>query len=180
MTRAALLVLSCLVASCTTTPMQKSAPVTESWGARAPPPQGAGGGAAYGKEEISLDCVVNVDAEHLTVIGLLPSGPRVFTVGYDGRQVSMEKSRNIPETLHPELLLNDLQLAFWPRDALQAALEKTPWRVTEPDPRTRRLTRNSRLVSEVHYATADPWTGRVWLVNFERGYSITIDSQPLQ
>jgi Protein of unknown function (DUF3261) len=186
MSRASLLVLSCLVASCASTPMQKSAPVTESWRPLPPSTLGAVRGAnqrlraAYGKEEISLDCVVNVDAEHLTVIGLLPAGPRVFTVGYDGRQVSMEKSRNIPETLHPELLLNDLQFAFWPREALQAALEKTPWRVTEPDPRTRRMTRDSKLVAEVHYATADPWTGRVWLVNFERGYSITIDSQPLQ
>jgi len=41
--------------------------------------------AAFGKQEVSLDCVVNVDADHLTVIGLLPGGPRVFTVEYDGK-----------------------------------------------------------------------------------------------
>jgi len=69
---------------------------------------------------------------------------------------------------------------LWPRAALQSALEKSAWRLTEPDPRTRRLTRDSKLIAEVHYATPDPWTGRAWLVNFERGYSITIDSEPLQ
>jgi Protein of unknown function (DUF3261) len=136
--------------------------------------------AAYGEREISVDCVVTVNADHLTVIGLVPGGPRMFTIDYDGRRVSAQKNTGVPETLQPELLLNDLQLALWPRPALQQALEHSSWAVAEPDPRTRRLTRDGKLVAEVHYATSDPWTGRTWLVNFERGYSITIDSQPLE
>jgi len=186
MNRAWLLPLASLLASCTATPARTGSPATESWQPLPPATLGAVRGAnqrlraAYGKQEISLDCVVNVDAAHLTVIGLLPSGPRVFTVEYDGKHLSADKSPNVPAALQPELLLNDLQLTFWPREALQAALDKTSWRVTEPDPRTRRLTRDSKLIAEVHYASADPWTGRAWLVNFERGYSITIDSEPLQ
>lgn len=185
MNRAWLVALCCYLCSCTGTPAHEEAVTTASWHPLPPSTLGSARGAsqrlraAYGKQEVSLDCVVSVDAERLTVIGLLPAGPRVFTVEYDGKQVSAQKSPNLPEALQPELLLNDLQLTFWPREALQAALEKTAWRVTELDPRTRRLTRDSKLVAEVHYATADPWTGRAWLVNFERGYSITIDSQPL-
>ncbi|HKE44761.1 MAG TPA: DUF3261 domain-containing protein [Steroidobacteraceae bacterium] len=186
MNRAVLLAAVGLAASCTTTGAREGAASGQSWQPLPPSTLGATRSAnqrlraAYGDQEISLDCVVNVDADHLTVIGLLPGGPRVFTVEYDGKQVSEQKSSGVPEALRPELLLNDLQLTFWPRAALQTALQNTAWRVTEPDPRTRRLTRDAKLVAEVHYASADPWTGRAWLVNFERGYSITIDSQPLQ
>lgn len=174
-------------ASCANNPPgQEKAPAVSSWQLLPPSTLGAARQvnqrlhAAYGEREISLDCVVSVNAEHLTVIGLVPGGPRMFTIDYDGRTVSAQRSTGVPEALQPELLLNDLQLTLWPRSALQQALEHTSWAVAEPDPRTRRLTRDGRLVAEVHYATADPWTGRAWLVNFDRGYSITIDSQPLE
>jgi Protein of unknown function (DUF3261) len=110
----------------------------------------------------------------------VPGGPRMFTIDYDGRHVTVQKNTGVPNALQPERLLNDLQLTLWPRLALQQALEHSSWTVAEPDPRTRRLARDGKLVAEVHYATPDPWTGRAWLVNFERRYSITIDSQPLQ
>ncbi len=136
--------------------------------------------AAYGERDMSLDCVVTVNPERLTVIGLVPGGPRMFTIDYDGREVNAQRGAGVPEGLEPELLLNDLQLTLWPLPALQQALEHSNWAVSEPDPRTRRLKRDGKLVAEVHYATSDPWSGRAWLVNFQRGYSITIDSQSLK
>ncbi len=109
--------------------------------------------AAYGEREVSLDCVVTVNAERLTVIGLVPGGPRMFTIDYDGLKVTSQKNSGVPDALPPELLLNDLQLTLWPRSALQEALENSAWAVSEPDPRTRRLRRDGKLIAEVHYAT---------------------------
>src|SRR4249920_2142690 len=103
--------------------------------------------AAYGEHEIILDCVVTVNADHLTVIGLVPGGPRMFTIDYDGRHVTAQKNAGVPDALQPELLLNDLQLTLWPRLALQQALEHSGWTVTEPDPRTRRLASAGKLVA---------------------------------
>ena len=40
----------------------------------------------------------------------------------------------------------------------------------------RRLRRGDALIAEVHYTTADPWSGRLWFVNFEFDYSLTIDT----
>jgi hypothetical protein len=136
--------------------------------------------AAFGDQELSLDCAVSVTAERITVIGLVPAGPRMFTVSYDGRQIEAQANRTVPKALEPERLLNDLQLTLWPRQALELAFENSRWRMTEPDSRTRRLLRDGRLVTEVHYATADPWTGRAWLVSFDGGYTISVDSQPLE
>lgn len=136
--------------------------------------------AAFDDQDINLECAISVTADRIVVIGLLPSGPRVFTVSYDGEHVETETSRNVPAGLEPEFLLNDLQLAFWPQQALEQALEHTPWQLTQPDSQTRRLRREGRLIAEVHYVGADPWTGRLWLVNFERSYSLMVDSQPVQ
>lgn len=178
--------LAACSASCVTHPPAQKTGVTSPWQLLPPSTLGATREvnqrlhAAYGEREISLDCVVTVNADHLTVIGLVPGGPRMFTIDYDGQHVTVQKNAGVPDALQPELLLNDVQLTLWPRRALQQALENSSWAVAEPDPRTRRLTRDGKLVAEVHYATSDPWTGRAWLVNLERGYSITIDSQPLE
>ena len=184
---APIVMLAALSVSCASgPPRQDKTETSGSWPLLAPSTLGVARQAnqrlqaAYGERQISLDCVVTVNADHLTVIGLVPGGPRMFTIDYDGRQVTAQKSTDVPEALQPELLLNDLQLAFWPRSALEESLAGSSWAVAEPDPRTRRLTRDRKLIAEVHYATSDPWTGRAWLVNFERSYSITIDSRALE
>jgi hypothetical protein len=53
------------------------------------------------------------------------------------------------------------------------------WQLSEPTAGVRRLRRGELLVAEAHYSTDDPWSGRSWLVNFEFGYSLQIDSQAL-
>jgi hypothetical protein len=59
---------------------------------------------------------------------------------------------------------------------LQSAYAASGETVSEPHAGVRRVLRGDRLVAEVHYATADPWNGRLWFVNFEFGYSLTIDT----
>jgi hypothetical protein len=132
--------------------------------------------AMHGEREMSIECAVDVDAGRILLVGLLPAGPRLFTASFDGTRIDAQSSRALPAALSAERMLNDLQLAFWPLAALERAFAGTGWRVTEPDPRTRRLLRGGSLVAEVHYAGADPWHGRVWLANFVADYSIAIDS----
>jgi hypothetical protein len=115
----------------------------------------------------------------MTVVGLNAVGVRLFTLRHDGGQVQVEKSAGVPAAFEPEHMLADLQLVFWPLATLQSRLQQDGWQVTEPVPGARRLRRGDRLVAEVHYATEDPWAGRSWLVNFEYGYSLQIDSQAL-
>jgi hypothetical protein len=136
--------------------------------------------AMVGDREIVLDCVVEVTPDRVTVVGLLPAGNRVFSVRYDGRKVEQERTPQVPAQLQPEQLLADLQLAFWPLEALRGAFDGSSWKVSQADSRTRRLLRDGRLVAEVHYGDSDPWRGRVWLVNLERGYALIVDSVPLE
>lgn len=134
---------------------------------------------AVGAREMTINCVVTVKDGAMTVVGLNAMGVRLFTVRYDGQQVQAEQMPGVPEQLTPDRLLADLQLVFWPLPALQSTLASADWRLSEPAPGTRRLRHGDRLVAEAHYAGPDPWSGRSWLVNFEYGYSLQIDSKGL-
>jgi hypothetical protein len=113
----------------------------------------------------------------MTIVGLSAMGVRIFTIKYDGQSTSVENTLPIPPQLTPERLLADFQLVYWPLGALRPPLEAAGWKVTEPAPGTRRLRRDDRLLVEVHYANADPWAGRSWLVNIEHGYTLNIESK---
>jgi hypothetical protein len=132
--------------------------------------------AAYGERAMTMRTAIQLDAAGLKVIGVTATGQRLFTVGWDGKSVTAEKSALIPDRVDPRRVLADVQLALWPLAALQEALRKQDLEVSEPFAGVRRLRRGSDLVAEVHYAAADPWASRLWLVNFELDYSLTIDT----
>ena len=134
--------------------------------------------AAYGAGDATLQCIVEVTPQRLRVIGLSALGQRVFTLEQDADGVQAAASAYAPAFIQPQNIVADMQLAYWPLAALQAAAPDGV-RVSEPRSGLRRLERNDRLIAEVHFADADPWNGRLWLVNFEHGYSLDIRSQPL-
>ena len=134
---------------------------------------------AVGARELTLNCVISVKGDELSVVGLNAMGVRLFTIRYDGKQVSAAQSLAVPGQLTPERLLADLQLVYWPLASLEAPLGRAGYSLSEPSPGTRRLRRGEQLVAEVHFAGADPWGGRSWLVNLEHGYSLQIDSRSL-
>ena len=136
--------------------------------------------AAFADREMTFNCVVKVDHELLTVVALSAIGARLFTLKFDGSEPHVLPATALPAPFRPEGLLNDLQLAFWDLAKLQAAFAGTSWQVTEPFASTRRLKHAGRLVAEVHYASADPWSGRLWLANFAFGYSLSVDTRAVQ
>jgi len=134
---------------------------------------------AFGSREITINCVVTVKDGAMTLVGLSSLGVRLFTIRYDGNAVQSETAPVLQGPLMPERLLADLQLVFWPLASLAKAMGAAGWQVTEPAAGVRRLRHGDQLVAEAHYAGDDPWSGRIWLVNFEHGYSLQIDSQAL-
>ena len=190
--RAALLplvLLASLIGACQTTP-PSAVPGTDAHAApQAPaplaPPDAVGVRsaaqvihAAYGARSVVLRTAIEVTPGKLEVVGVTATGQRVFTARYDGKTIDARKSPFVPDKLDPERVLADMQLALWPLPAVQAAFHERGLEVSEPFPGVRRLLRGDALLAEVHYASADPWNGRLWYVNFEFGYSLTIDTTP--
>lgn len=135
---------------------------------------------AFRESDLVFQCVVDVDAQRLSIIGLSGHGQRWFSLRHDGHSLATESTAQAPGALDPRRIVADLQLALWPLSALQRAFAGSVWEVSQPSPATRRLRRQGRLIAEVHYAGADPWQGTLWLSNFESGYALTIESRPLQ
>lgn len=136
--------------------------------------------AAFGEHDLAFQCVIDARPDAFTVVGLDALGQRWFSLHHDGRALETRLGPQAPQQLDPGRVLADLQLALWPLKALQQALAGSAWQVSEPAPATRRLRRDGRLVAEVHYAGADPWQGQLWLSNFETGYTLSVESRPVQ
>jgi hypothetical protein len=132
--------------------------------------------AAYGARSIVLRTAIESAPGRLDVVGVTATGQRVFTAHYDGTRIDAQRSPFVPDRLDPERVLADMQLALWPLSAVQAAFRERGLTVTEPFAGVRRMSRGDTLLAEVHYASADPWAGRLWFVSFEFDYSLTIDT----
>ena len=132
---------------------------------------------AFGARELTFNCVVTVKDGAMTLVGLNSLGVRLFTIRYDGKAVQSETAPALQGPLMPERLLADMQLVFWPLASLAKPMREAGWQLSEPAPGIRRLRHGEQLVAEAHYSGEDPWSGRSWLVNFEFGYSLQIDSQ---
>jgi len=135
---------------------------------------------AFGAREITFNSVVTVKDGSMTLIGLDPLGVRLFTIRYDGKAVQAETTPTLKGPFIPERLIADMQLVFWPLASLVQPMRASGWEVSEAAPGVRRLRHGDELIAEAHYAGGDPWSGRSWLVNFEFGYSLQIDSQAMQ
>lgn len=135
--------------------------------------------AAFADNEATMQCVVEVTPQRMSVVALNAMGLRLFSVVVEDGQTTVERSPGVPEQVQPERILSDIQFAFWPLAKLQQAYRGTAWQVSEPFAATRRLKRDGRLIAEVHYAQPgkNPWSGRLWLSNYQFGYSLAVTSQ---
>jgi hypothetical protein len=134
---------------------------------------------AFGSREVTFNCAVTVKDGAMTLVGLNSLGMRLFTVRYDGKTVQSETTPAMQGPFVPERLIADMQLVFWPLESLANPLRESGWQLSEPAAGIRRLRHGGQLIAEAHYSGADPWSGRSWLVNFEYGYSLQIDSRAL-
>jgi len=136
--------------------------------------------AAFGQQEATMQSAVDITPERMQVVALSAMGLRLFSVTVENGKTTVERAPGIPEQVQPEQILRDIQLCYWPLAALQAGYQGTPWDVSEPFAGTRRLKRDGRLIAEIHYSKpgTDPWRSRLWLANFEYGYSLAVDPAP--
>ncbi|HUS24284.1 MAG TPA: DUF3261 domain-containing protein [Candidatus Binatia bacterium] len=135
--------------------------------------------AAFGAQEASLQCIVGITPQRLTVLGLTALGQRVFSLEYDGTALKAERSPLAPDQVQPERILADLQFALWPLSALQAATTGSPWKVSEPRPGLRRLAYGEQLVAELHRAdqAGIGVPARLWLSALRDGYALDIETR---
>jgi hypothetical protein len=131
----------------------------------------AAGGESHG-DKLALDAAIEVDAAQLRVAGVL-LGQRILLLTWDGRQLAEQREAVVPQALSGRAILRDLQLVYWPADAIRAVLPRG-WQLQEQAAR-RRLLRGTTVVFESERGDAAP-LGNASLWNHAGAYRIDIES----
>lgn len=123
-----------------------------------------------------LEAALEVDTDHVSMIGLA-LGQRVMSLEYDGRELKAWRHALLPEQVRVEDVLEDIQLTYWPADAIRTALP-AGWRIQDEGMR-RTLWSNDAKVMEIDYSAEPRWNGKVVLTNLRYQYQLTIQSAPM-
>lgn len=99
-----------------------------------------------------LMAVLEADGSKLTLVGLTPTGVRLFRVSYDEQGIATQQLSPLVTGGMPPVtqVLADVMLCYWPLEAWQARLPEG-WRLEDEGMVRRLLDPDGRLVSEVFY-----------------------------
>ncbi|HEX9872709.1 MAG TPA: DUF3261 domain-containing protein [Candidatus Tectomicrobia bacterium] len=153
------------------------------WGNRLLPPEALGASVravqqwhilSGGRSWLILS-VLDVSPHGLTLVGLSGFGRRVITLRYNGVELSEEHHPRVPEELEGRRILRELQLIYWPKDAVLHALPPG-WHV-EDTGAERVVTNAAGTVVHIHCDGKDRWQGHCRYEDLRSGYRLAIDSQ---
>ncbi len=107
---------------------------------------------------------------------LTPAGLPLLHVRQQGTAIEALSGRALPGALTAERILADLQLVYWPVQALEGAWD-VAWAV-QVHPRQRLLTFHDDVLVEVRYAEAEqaPWRGLVTLEHRQLDYRLEVET----
>lgn len=124
---------------------------------------------AKGKQRQFL-VVTKLRPELLEMVALMPTGQRLMTLSYDGQRVQQQQLTSV--ALPGEDILAILQFSLWPMDSLkQHYLQQNGWQINDSYTK-RQLLKDSQLLLEVFYQTADKQ--QLLVENYMSNYRVLI------
>jgi len=123
-----------------------------------------------GGQRQSVDARLESDGQATRLL-LHQQGRPLLRLAWDGHALTSERAPAAPDALDPARILDDVQLVYWPAEAIRAALPRG-WRLDEPAG-ARRLSARGQPVASIDYL-AD---GRVRLEQHRLAYVLVIRSQ---
>jgi hypothetical protein len=129
-------------------------------------------GRIGGGPTITLDAAIEIDSDEVRVAGML-LGQRVLLLAWDGEQLMESRDPVIPASLQGRSVLRDLQLVYWPVQAIAAQMpSRCQLRDVEGQ---RRVSCDGRLVLEAQREDSAQ-LGAARLQNRLGRYAISIES----
>jgi hypothetical protein len=126
----------------------------------------------HGGRRQVVDALVEVDAEAVRVV-IHAQGQVALRLDWDGSTLTQTRADWLPPQLSAERVLSDLQLVYWPVDAVDAALPPA-WHFSGPE-QSRKLMHSDEIVAHVQRVSEQR---RVLRQNRHR-YMLQIDSVPV-
>ncbi len=124
-------------------------------------------------ERHSFEAQLEVDAAAVR-IAAVAFGQTVASLSWDGVSLEQRVSSHVPEAVTAARILSDVQLAWWPVDAIREGLP--PGYRLEEHAATREVFLNQSLVVTVHYEGVAPVWRQVRLIHASYGYTLDIES----
>jgi hypothetical protein len=129
-----------------------------------------------GAERKTFEAQLEVD-EVSVRIAALALGQTVASLTWDGKQLAQQVSTQVPAAITADRILSDVQLAWWPTDAIRAAL---PARYALDESGARRVLKYDGVrTAQIDYTGTAPAWSRVHLTQLRHGYELDIESVEL-
>ncbi|MCJ7557925.1 MAG: DUF3261 domain-containing protein [Gammaproteobacteria bacterium] len=124
-------------------------------------------------DSATIPFYIELSAESLVMTAIASWGGPLFSVRYDGKQVSVVPPQVEIPGLEPEYILADFILTYWPLSALVPALNEQGITVRE-DTLLRSVESRDRTLIEIRYSQEQRWQSAVSLFQKELNYQISI------
>lgn len=105
-----------------------------------------------GGEQRSMEALLEVDANGVA-LAVQAAGQSALVLRWDGAHLQEQRAAWLPPQVRGERVLNDLQLSYWPAQAIRAALPDG-WTLEE-DRDVRRLREHGLDVATVRFVSPD-------------------------
>ncbi|MCL1886774.1 MAG: DUF3261 domain-containing protein [Betaproteobacteria bacterium] len=123
-----------------------------------------------------LEIALEIDPSRIDLVGLA-MGQRVLALHFDGSQLVSSRHFMLPKEVQAEDVLENLQLALWPEEAIREALPPE-WQMEVSDRKRFFYFKGVRII-EIHYSNALYWLGTIEMHNQPYNYHLTIQSVQL-
>jgi hypothetical protein len=126
-----------------------------------------------GATSMAIDAQLEADSSSLK-LAAFALGQTVAKLSWDGVHLEETHSQRVPEAVTPARIMSDVQLAFWPEDAVRAglpagyALQVTPAR--------RLVLHQDAPFIDVRYTGTGPVFPRIQLEHVAHGFTLLIES----
>ena len=127
--------------------------------------------AHHGSDTFVIEGRLSVTPDQILMVGTDPLGNRIMSVRWSNHILTVDKASWVPDILHPENILADVMMTYWPEASVRhglsgASLEATP---------ERHIQTNGKDVVVISY-DGDPWSGTTHLKNLAWDYQIDVKS----
>jgi hypothetical protein len=126
-----------------------------------------------GENRFEALAVIEADAHSIAVAGLGPLGNRMMALRWDGKSLEQERDPMLPAEFPLELILRDIQLAYYPEAALRRHLETIHWVLDEKE-NVRSIRKKGIEIIRIAYGGVKRWSNTVVFEHRELGYVLEI------
>lgn len=131
--------------------------------------------AHYGSQTYVFEGHLSATPQRVLLLGLDTLGRKAMTITWSDTGIHSETAPWMPKQLHPENMLADIVMIYWPADQVNAALARSGGHVTAAA-RSRSISDGRGETIHIDYSGDDPWNGSLHYRNLSWGYTLDVQS----